>query len=97
SERSSDYYKYFSFYTIQRDYCFLIKYLKDAYAYTNQPNKAYNILRTAVTYGMQYYYVINPYQDMAWIVHRNRTATNQQYDFLKNSIEENEALAIALL
>lgn len=97
SERSSDYYKYFSFYTIQRDYCFLIKYLKDAYAYTNQPHKAYNILRTAVTYGMQYYYVINPYQDMAWIVHRNRTATNQQYDFLKNSIEENEALAIALL
>lgn len=96
-ERSSDYYQYFSYYGIQRDYCYIVKYLKEAYTYTNQPEKAYTLLRSVLAYNMQYYYVINPYQDMAWMVHRNRFYTSDQYAFLQENIADNEALALRLL
>jgi hypothetical protein len=35
----------------------------------------------------------NIYNERAWIYHRNRFFTSEKYKFLKNSVEENEAMA----
>lgn len=96
-KRSSDYYVYYSYYTLHQDYSIIAYYLENAYAYAGQVNKAYEVIQKVIQYNFQKHYGLVPYTALAWLVHRNRFYTKAQYVFLGNSIQENETLAHAYL
>jgi hypothetical protein len=78
---------------IQVDYTMIAYYLIQCYSNTDQPDKAFALLRHALKWKMQASYYLDIYNYMAWTVHRNRFYTSEKYPFLKNSIDENERLA----
>lgn len=78
---------------IQLDYTMIANYLMQCYSNTDQPDKAYNMLRRTLKWKMQMHFYMDAYDYLAWIVHRNRFYTSSKYSFLKNSINDNELLA----
>ncbi len=85
-----------TFYPIRRlplDYTMLVYYLEQCYSNTEQPDKAFALLRHMLKWKFQMHYYMDTYDYMAWIVHRNRFYTSAKYSFLKNSIDANERLA----
>src|SRR5690606_9577632 len=82
---------------LHQDYSIIAYYLENAYAYSNQIEKAYQIIQNVLQYNFQKHYALIPYTTLAWLVHRNRFYDNATYSFLKNTIAENETLAHAYL
>ena len=80
-------------YNFQIDFTTIANTLVHAYGNTDQPDKIIPVLRRAIKYNFQREYYLDPYNMLAWTVHRNRFYTSAKYPFLKNTIDENEALA----
>lgn len=69
--------------------CFV---LERCYNNTEHPEKTMALLDRIDHYHLQKDF-LNTYGDRAWIYHRNRFFDSKKYPFLKNSLEENEAMA----
>jgi hypothetical protein len=80
-------------YNFQIDFTIISSALVHAYGNTDEPEKIIPLLRRAIKYNMQREFYLDPYNMLAWTVHRNRFYTSKKYSFLKNSIDENERLA----
>ncbi len=91
--RTSDVATYIPVYKIQIDYTVIANCLMNCYSNTDQPDRVFKLLRRALHWNFQNQYSMDAYNYMAWTVHRNRFYTHAQYDFLRNSIDENEKLA----
>jgi len=78
---------------LKPDYANIAALLLQCYLNSDQPVKAYALMRRAIHWKFQIQYNLDPYNYLAWIVHRNRFYTSAKYSFLKNSIDENEKLA----
>ena len=91
--RTKDPLTYIPVYKIQIDYTMMANYLMNCYSYTDQPEKAFETVRRSLKWDFQNQYYMDAYNFLAWIVHRNRFFTHDKYAFLRNSIDENEALA----
>lgn len=95
--RTSDLLTYFPAFRFHYDYTLIAYQLMDCYQNIEQPQLAYDLIRQVQRWNLQREYFLQGYNYLAWTVHRNRFYTRSKYAFLKNSIEENEALAHALL
>ncbi len=84
-------------YNFQIDFTTMAGALVHCYSNTDQPEKIIPLLRRAIKYNMQREYYLDPYNMLAWTVHRNRFYTHEKYSFLKNSIDANEQLANSYL
>jgi hypothetical protein len=91
--RTSDIMVLYPIRTLIPDYTLIVYYLMQCYSNTDQPDKAYGLLRHTLRWKFQFHYYMDTYNYLAWTVHRNRFYTSQKYSFLKNSIDENEKLA----
>ncbi|MEO6831719.1 MAG: hypothetical protein ABI378_05290 [Chitinophagaceae bacterium] len=88
--------EYVNVYPKQIDYAIIVNYLNQCYLNTEQPEKAYALLRRYVKWNFQREF-FDAYDYMMWVTHRNRFYTHAKYSFLKNSIDENEKLANSYL
>jgi len=91
--RSNDIMVLLPSYNFQIDYTIIASALVHAYGNTDQPEKIIPLLRRSIKYNMQREYYLDPYNLLAWTVHRNRFYTHEKYSFLRNTIDENEDLA----
>ena len=94
---TSDVLQYIPVYKLQNDYTIIANYLMNCYSNTDQPDKVFDLLLRTKQFNFQNQYYLDVYDYMAWTVHRNRFHTHDKYYFLKNSIEENEQLAMRYL
>ncbi len=91
--RSGDPMTYSAAFPYQLDYSFIAYQLMDCLSNIERPDEVYALLRRAQKWNFQFEGVMQPYCYLAWTTHRNRFYTSARYHFLKNSVEENEALA----
>jgi hypothetical protein len=84
--------EYINWYPRQLDYAMIVDYLNKCYLNTEQPDKVYTLLHRYIKWNFQREF-FDAYDYLSWITHRNRFYTHEKYAFLKNSIDENEALA----
>ena len=91
--RTTEVMVYYPIYKLQIDYSTIAYYLMNCYSNTDQPEKAFQVVRRAAKWNFQNQFSMDSYNYMAWIVHRNRFYTHDKYSFLRNSIDENEKLA----
>ncbi|MEI8279448.1 MAG: hypothetical protein WCG87_06765 [Bacteroidota bacterium] len=84
---------YYPAYKFQIDYTQIALFLMNCYNNTEQPEKTYALLKRVLKWNFQREFYMDAYNYLAWTVHRNRFYTSAKYPFLKNSIDENEALA----
>ncbi|MGN6615655.1 MAG: tetratricopeptide repeat protein [Ilyomonas sp.] len=66
--------------------------LKECYDNIEMPDSVMNLLDKIGSYHFRKDY-FGIYYHRAWTYHRNRFLTSAKYDFLKNSVEENEKMA----
>ena len=67
-------------------------YLLECYNNVEMPDSVMSILDKVESYHFQKdFFGVN--YERAWTYHRNRFFTSEKYDFLKNSVEENEKVA----
>lgn len=97
STRSADIQVYFPVYNYQVDYGRTAYALRECYANTEQPDKVVALMRRTLKWKFQREYMVDPYNFLAWITHRYRFYTHAKYSFLKNTLEENESLAMRYL
>lgn len=97
STRTSDILVLYPIRIIVPDYTVIAYYLVNCYSNTDQPDKAFALLRHILKWNLQLHYNMDTYDYLAWIVHRNRFYTSAKYPFLKNSIAANERLANSYL
>jgi hypothetical protein len=97
STRSNNIQLYFPVYNIQVDYSRIGGALRECYANTDQPEKVVLLMRRTLKWKFQREFYLDAYNYLAWTTHRYRFYTRKQFSFLKNSIEENEALAMRYL
>lgn len=97
STRSADIQVYFPVYNYQLDYGRIAYTLRECYANTEQPEKVVALMRRTLKWKFQREYMVDPYNFLAWITHRYRFYTSAKYSFLKNSLRENEELAMRYL
>ncbi|MBS1643529.1 MAG: hypothetical protein JST36_00690 [Bacteroidetes bacterium] len=90
--RTHNVFEYMNIYPKQIDYAIIVNYLNQCYLNTEQPDKAYTLLRKYVKWNFQREF-FDAYNYLMWVTHRNRFYTSAKYSFLKNSIADNEALA----
>ncbi|MCB0699957.1 MAG: hypothetical protein H6551_01850 [Chitinophagales bacterium] len=92
--RTSDLIKYYPVYFYHFEYTTIAFYLLMCYNNMEEPEKAFALLNKVKSYNFQRdYFNMDVYNHMAWTVHRHRYYTHDKYDFLKNSIDQNERLA----
>lgn len=91
--RSGELMKYYPAYRFQNDYSIIAYELMDCLSNIEAPDKVYALLRRAQKWNFQNEGPLQTYCYLAWTVHRNRFYTSSKYAFLKNSVEDNEALA----
>jgi len=86
-------FNYFQQYGSRHDDFFqLANALKTAYNSIEMPDSTMSLLNKVESYNFQRdYFSINV--ERAWTIHRSRFFTKDKYDFLRNSIPENEELA----
>lgn len=97
STRSADIQVYFPVYNYQVDYGRIAYTLRECYANTEQAEKVVALMRRTLRWKFQREYMVDPYNFLAWMTHRYRFYTSAQYSFLKNNLQENEALAMRYL
>lgn len=95
--RTNEVMSYIPIYKLQIDYTMIANYLMNCYSNTDQPDQVFKLLRRVQKFNFQNQAYLDVYDYMAWTVHRNRFYTHAKYDFLKNSIDENEQLAMRYL
>ncbi len=82
---------------IRADYTQLAYALMDSYSNLEQPDSVMRLLDHYGSWNFQREGFLDPNTYKAWTVHRNRFYTSDKYPFLKNTIEENEKLALSYL
>ncbi len=95
--RTNDIYTYLQVQNRQRDYGFIVDFLERAYQNIERPDLAMEVLVRYKNRNIQLEYPVESYNTIAWIYHRNRMYTAMQYPFLKNSVKENNKLAMLYL
>ena len=95
--RTSDLMVYFPIYKYQLDYTLIANYLMNCYSNMDEPDKVFALLRRVLKHNFQRDFYMDAYNYLGWTVHRNRFYTTTKYPFLKNSIDENEKLAMKYL
>lgn len=78
------------------DYLMLTNALREVYENLEKPDSAMWVLQKIKAKGFKKDHWGSLYPRMAWLIHRNRFYTKQQYSFLRNSVLENEQLALAV-
>ena len=95
--RTSDLLTYINNFRYQLDYTQIAYYLMNCYANIEDPESVFRLLRRVQRWNFQRDYYMDFYNMMAWTVHRNRYYTSEKYSFLRNSIDQNDALAQSYL
>lgn len=95
--RTADLMVYFPAFKYDLDYTLTANYLMNCYSNMDEPDKVFALLRHVVKLNFQRDYYMDAYNYLGWTVHRNRFYTSAKYPFLKNSIDENEKLAMKYL
>jgi hypothetical protein len=95
--RTSDVRIFIDNYQYQLDFTWIAYLLYECYSNIEQPTEAMRILDKVKNKKMQKEFYCPSYPSMSWIIHRNRFHTSKKYPFLRNSIEENELLALKYL
>ncbi|WP_123985354.1 hypothetical protein [Taibaiella soli] len=91
--RTPDLATFFPVFKYQLDYTMVAYYLLQCYMNMEDAEQANALLRRALKWNFQRDFYLDVYNYLAWNVHRNRFYTSKKFSFLKNSIDENEALA----
>lgn len=87
--RSNSYMTYAPVYRFHYDYGLISYFLSTAYQNVENPAKAMQVLMHIKDRNFQMEINQDSYNTMAWIFHRNRMYTSEQYPFLKNSVMAN--------
>lgn len=95
--RTSDLMVYFPVFKYHLDYTLIANYLMNCYSNMDEPDKVFALLRRVIKLNFQRDFYMDAYNYLGWTVHRNRFYTSAKYPFLKNSIDENEKLAMKYL
>ncbi len=95
--RTPDMRAYLDIYQYQLDFTWISYLLYECYSNIEQPTEAMRILGNVRSKKLQKELYCPSYPSMSWVIHRNRFHTSKKYPFLKNSIEENELLALKYL
>lgn len=95
--RTSDIMTFYPMYELHRDFDYVAYVLMNAYSNMERPDLVWKHLRFCQMINLQDEQYSDTYNYLAWTVHRNRFYTSEKYNFLKNSIAENEAYAEELL
>lgn len=95
--RSSDIFTYMRVSTYQNDYCNIIYWLETSYQYVGNPQKAFETVMRLRERNLQMEQGIESCNTLAWIYHRNRMYSSNNFPFLKNSVRENDSMAYAYL
>lgn len=95
--RTSDVMTYIQVMKYQRDWDFVLYALAQCYSNTDEPDKVWALMQKGKKADLQLEIYSETYNYMAWTVHRNRFYTSTKYPFLKNTIDQNEKYANALL
>ena len=77
------------------DYLILARTLRETYENLEVPDSSMWVLDRVARWNFKRDF-IGIGQSRAWTIHRNRFYTNTKYDWLGNSVEENEKLALQL-
>jgi hypothetical protein len=95
--RTADVFKFFQVNAVQNDFCLIGYWLQHCYQNIERPQEAVEVIRAIVDRDIQMEYGIESYNALAWIYHRNRMFTTSDFPFLKNTVEENNKMAYAML
>lgn len=95
--RSNDFFTYMRASEYQNDYTYIAYWLEQAYQNIEKPDKAFEVLQHVRDRNLQYEQVLETYNVMAWIYHRNRMYTSSNFKFLKNSVQQNDSMAFRYL
>jgi tetratricopeptide (TPR) repeat protein len=74
------------------DFFEIVYSLEQCYNSLEMPDSVMSLLDKVESYHFQKDY-FGVYTERAWTYHRNRFFTSEKFDFLKNSVEENEKMA----
>lgn len=74
------------------DFFEIVYSLEQCYNSLEMPDSVISLLDKVESYHFQKDY-FGVYTERAWTYHRNRFFTSEKFDFLKNSVEENEKMA----
>lgn len=91
--RTSDLSSLYYMYATQMDYQQIADELFGCYMNTERYAEAYEMTRSVLAYNLQMEYYFTGYTSLTWIINKLRTRTRADYDFLKNSVQENLELA----
>lgn len=94
--RTADLAVYYPIYQYHVDYAEIANLLWTCYGNINEPEKAFQVAKEAEKWNFQRDF-FSTASAKAWLMHRNRFYNHSNYSFLKNSIAENEALALSYL
>jgi predicted negative regulator of RcsB-dependent stress response len=92
----SSYQEYEPLRIVQSDYFMLVNCLMDAYSNLEHPDSVINLLEHYKSWNIQRD-ILGADNYIAWTIHRNRFYTKEKYDFLENSIKENDQKALYYL
>ncbi|MBS1554984.1 MAG: hypothetical protein JSU09_08650 [Bacteroidetes bacterium] len=95
--RSNNYGVYSAVYRYHSDYGLITYFLGRCYQNVEKQDKAMEVLRHIRDRNFQIEFNSDSYNTMAWIYHRNRVYTSKNFPFLKNSVNENVAVANKML
>ncbi|MBL7707308.1 MAG: hypothetical protein JNM21_17315 [Taibaiella sp.] len=95
--KTADPYAYFKVQQLHMDYSTIAYYLFQAYQNADMNEQSYALIRRVQKQDLQKNWMLEPYNMLSWITHRNRFYTSATYSFLKDDIAANEQLANAYL
>jgi hypothetical protein len=76
-----------------QDLYMIFSALKECYDNVEMPNEGMALVDKIQSYNFKNDYGFELCYQRSWMYHRNRFFTSHKYDFLKNSVEENEKMA----
>jgi hypothetical protein len=92
-KRTTEIRAYIDRYQFQRKYVVLIYFLSKSYENIDKPAEAIKVVRRLQNRDFVFNFGINPYSNISWIYLRNRMYSQEKYEFLKPTIEENLEMA----
>lgn len=95
--KTADIVAYYQIQQYQQDYSTIAYYLFTAYQNSEMNEESFKLLKRVQKWDMQREWQLNTYTMLSWLTHRNRFYTAKKYDFLLNSIDQNEKLSNSYL
>jgi hypothetical protein len=77
-----------------QDLYIIFNALKECYDNVEMPDEGIALVDKMESYDFKNDYGFELYYQRSWMYHRNRFFTSKNYSFLKNSVEENEKMAL---